>query len=1007
KFLECSKIATSKQQNSCYLRAADCFAQAEEWKPAAETFILARDFGMAAKCFRNAGCFGEAVEIVQRHSEHIQENVAEAIKKVARLEYLRTAQYEQAEELFDDLDKQLDCMEDYGLESGRIQVLEQHQRHEEAVEAAADAAFSEGNIIKGICILKSSNDPTLLRRAAERALEGLWTLFPIGKGLDFVDNAAAYELIHYLLDEPGLLTEEEVEQLEVFRAIHSGDLARIEFLAQSHGKLGSDSFHNLVLSLLCFPRISSTLIPSGDWLIHDFINSAKLAWKYFAPLFLFARNLNILESSTQKLLGIEPAEHRSSSVESKEDGIVSPGFRIYSTSPLYNFVLQLDTSRRGLSTPNHTLQVASLTATESDTRELAAKALNFILRTEIFKVHEAATSFNFQVIYPCLEFGVFGNCKRLDCHRQHVSSLRASETDRRISFNLRTRALIMQIHLMDKYYAQSRQDETERRKIRRTWVHKMYETLMPLFPSLGGLHCVDAAMIPELDKGAYLISVWCQQALFELDPYYGAADWFLSNALALLDLAFRVEGKGFAKYVSSLHSSRLVKPRPDLMANYSTFYFNWPPYSILHDFVNFYRRKSDDAIWRVIQATQQVVLGGLNIEANLLVHLLEFVGREVIVQNRLWSRGTYGVFDDLLVPQSWALELVKRAPLHIQNGTGMMEFLGILYKTMQNLREHNVKPSPFYSFGGRGGLNVVARGILILRICRLIVLVSNNVYFTPPMKETARLNIIHALTGPGELHHSLCDRLVLNRSWIDLEDVVMRCPLNRGPDRLVRLLLWRTTNYPQPRPNSFIRVITYKKVPDLIQLLSLTSSAPRPQPKPNTDPEKDTEPEGDTTGLMQSNHEASRFDALPEKYSKLTHTLTTKEIEMGRRILLAYRRYVRRKQAGPRLAVKTIWRCYSRYRARRDSPRSAANERYLEFQREYRTNIKLFENSKPTPNVYYRYKAILLGCMPHVAVHLCGLGHANQVQKDANRQRLQTAHHKDLEEIEARMEACR
>ncbi|KAG8753172.1 hypothetical protein FRC11_007661, partial [Ceratobasidium sp. 423] len=125
KFLECGKMATSKQQNSCYLRAADCFVQAEELKLAAETFILAREFGMAAKSFRQAGCFVEAVEVVQTHTDDIQANNTEEIIKVARLvarlEYLRTAQYERAEELFDDLDEQLDYMEDCGLESGRIQ----------------------------------------------------------------------------------------------------------------------------------------------------------------------------------------------------------------------------------------------------------------------------------------------------------------------------------------------------------------------------------------------------------------------------------------------------------------------------------------------------------------------------------------------------------------------------------------------------------------------------------------------------------------------------------------------------------------------------------------------------------------------------------------------------------------------------------------------------------------------------------------------------------------------
>ncbi|EUC55029.1 P-loop nucleoside triphosphate hydrolase, putative, partial [Rhizoctonia solani AG-3 Rhs1AP] len=283
KFLECGKVATSKQQNSCYIRAADCYMQAEEWKPAAETFIMARDFGMAAKCYRNAGFFAEAVETVQTHSESIQQTVAEEIIKVARLEYLRTAQYDQAEELFDDLDEQLEYMEDCGLESGRIEVLEHHQRHEEAAEAAAEAAFSRGDLLEGIRLLQSSNDPNLLRQAVENALGGLWILFPFGHQAN--SNPTVVDaLIQFVSNDSSMLTEEEAHQIDVFRAIRTGNQARIGSLAQSHGILASDSPYRSMLSLLCFPYNSNTLVPSDDWTTQDFVTNTKLIWKYFAQL---------------------------------------------------------------------------------------------------------------------------------------------------------------------------------------------------------------------------------------------------------------------------------------------------------------------------------------------------------------------------------------------------------------------------------------------------------------------------------------------------------------------------------------------------------------------------------------------------------------------------------------------------------------------------------------------------------------------------------------------------
>ncbi|CAE6448000.1 unnamed protein product [Rhizoctonia solani] len=251
KFLECSKVATSKQQHSCHLRAAECFVQAEEWKVAAETFVLAREFGLAAKNFRYAGCFDEAVDLVQTHQDDIEKSVAEEIIKVAQLQYLRTDEYEKAEMLFDDLDEQLECMEDYGLDSGRIHVLEQHQRHEEAIEATAVAAFGAGNTIEGVRLLHSSNDPKLVHRAVKKALEALWILFPLSRQVDSADNPAAETLIQYLSNNLEILTKEEAHELEVFRAIHAKSQSRIGSLARSHGILASDSPYRSALALLC------------------------------------------------------------------------------------------------------------------------------------------------------------------------------------------------------------------------------------------------------------------------------------------------------------------------------------------------------------------------------------------------------------------------------------------------------------------------------------------------------------------------------------------------------------------------------------------------------------------------------------------------------------------------------------------------------------------------------------------------------------------------------------
>ncbi|CAE6476351.1 unnamed protein product, partial [Rhizoctonia solani] len=65
-FRGCAILSKGKQQTSCYLRAAECYLQAEDWKASAEAFYSANEFDLAARNFRRAGHFDEAVEVVKK-----------------------------------------------------------------------------------------------------------------------------------------------------------------------------------------------------------------------------------------------------------------------------------------------------------------------------------------------------------------------------------------------------------------------------------------------------------------------------------------------------------------------------------------------------------------------------------------------------------------------------------------------------------------------------------------------------------------------------------------------------------------------------------------------------------------------------------------------------------------------------------------------------------------------------------------------------------------------------
>ncbi|KAB5592704.1 TPR and ankyrin repeat-containing protein 1 [Ceratobasidium theobromae] len=854
-FLRCASQSKGRQQTSCYFRAAECYIQAEDWKSAAEAFLSAKEFDMAARNFRRAGCFDEAVAVVKHNRGQIKDSVAEEVIGVAKLEYLRKAKYEKASELFDDIEEQLEYMEDYGFDVALIHVLEHHKRYDQA----ADVAFKEHNIAEGVRLLLRSDNPRSVRQAIERALHGLWTLLPFGPFGNKLDNSSITSLINLLSGSKAqVLNESDNLQLEVFKALCTKDINRVMDLARSHGVLAqkNESPIHRVLFLLCSSYGSHLLIPAArNSTIFDFIIKAKLALSYFNQLLQFGRSLDTTSLSTQQLLGFEPMEPKAYTGIEGEEALASTEFWIHSTSIMFKDAQNIQNIPT--QTPS-SLGFSSLAISELDANRLASHTIYAVLQSEIRTAHTTANLARY--LHPCLDFAIFGKCYRSDCERQEVNSFKLLDEQRQEFFNQRARALIIQIDIIHAYQARTHQNELERRDFRRMWARKIYELLMPHFPPLGGILCVERKRIPELDRGSDVISAWCEDALQDLDPGYGAQSKFLSDVLAYLDLAFRVNRQNFAMYAPKLHSRRLVRQRNDLVPLGPGFPKS---HSIVHDFIDFYNRRSDDVIQRVTYAINHVVLKRLTIEANVLVHLLEFIGREVIVHFRRWAKGIEGVFDGLLLPQSWALDLVRRPPLMPQRGFVMHDYMNTLYGTLKHLRAHDPNSSQataLYSFSSPLGL--VLRSVLIVRICRLLVLLALNIGFDYPAKDLVRHNVARALTGPGDIHNTLFARA---DSWIDLENAMKYSPLNRGADQLVHISLQRGSNY--PRTMKAIKSIVYNTItPELEQLLSLeafanTSTSLDPEAKPFVPQLRTQKSVGDITEVTESTEATDQADA--------------------------------------------------------------------------------------------------------------------------------------------------
>lgn len=94
-FEKVAESATRKSEQRTFSRiAAECYAHIADHLRAAPLFERARSYTLAARHYRSAGQFDDAVRVMKAHEEDIDPDVAEEIMDVSKLFYLKGGQIE-------------------------------------------------------------------------------------------------------------------------------------------------------------------------------------------------------------------------------------------------------------------------------------------------------------------------------------------------------------------------------------------------------------------------------------------------------------------------------------------------------------------------------------------------------------------------------------------------------------------------------------------------------------------------------------------------------------------------------------------------------------------------------------------------------------------------------------------------------------------------------------------------------------------------------------------------
>ncbi|KAG8710824.1 hypothetical protein FRC09_020924 [Ceratobasidium sp. 395] len=738
-FLDCATRTDGKQQVACYLRAAECFLQTKDWKLAADAFVSAEEFSLAARSFCRAGCFNDAMKLVEKYKDRIHKDLAEEITEMARSQPSRESRHNGARPYSNNAEEQLG----YNLESHDPRNLRTQLVSPEHHGEPSRVASSIHDPLEAIRLLSLSS-ANLSHQTLAQVLRGLWITLPYGSTESQLNNPA----VTSLWEQASSLDQ---DMLAMFHVIRAREMGKIILLARANSSLYSRPWE----ALLCFAQCAHDLVSLQDATMSTFLSNSALFLTYRNSLAALARTFQASSPGTQRLLGFEHVQTEVDTASTEETPHGASKFRVFSSSTMFGNV---ETAIGSVESTPYVLGLTAVVLSKSDFTRLATKTILDKIRSEVQAMHDSANLAR----YESLEY-------------QWAS------------------------------------------------IYKLYETLVPHFSPLGNVLGVEPAKIPELDRGLEVISSWCQRNLHELEPGHPLQRDFVSQILVSMELAHRVDRQGFATYCPKLHSMKLVEPHPDLLVHIPGF--PGPDWSIVHHFIDFYIGREGDTLKRVILATHHIVFQPLMIEAGVLINLFESIGKVIIIQSR-WKRyGGHGLLGELLLPQSWVLDIVNHGPQAVQGGWNLDVFFESLYKTMEYMRTYELDtPSEWLVLLPKMQTKGDNIAFSIVRVSWLPGCVVTWYIYTEDLPVThledkIRTTIAHSLMGRGVVHKALCIKFAQADSWHSLELALNRSPLNRGADQLVQLC--HSSRNPPPFISQVKRII-YRDEKDLKDQLSLT-----------------------------------------------------------------------------------------------------------------------------------------------------------------------------------------
>ncbi|KAI9566710.1 hypothetical protein HD554DRAFT_2040083 [Boletus coccyginus] len=597
-----------KDKLQYYRNAADCYVRAEDDLKAADAYLDAQEYDLAARRFRKVGLFDKTLEVIRKHSKNISPESLKELETVCRLFYCSKRDVKRPRlPLFSCLEEELKFLETYDLDVAPATSLENHGRYLEA----AELHLSENRPLDAIRdLLKEKGSRDAIQQATKIVLDGLWRRCSFGI---MSNEVAADRDVGELLNLAGQLPLNFLDSLDrhevsMFRAIARADLVSLEKLSHSfvEGKrksaalLALDHFfsrppviksHNLL-------EMSQFLNKFREYtgLLHDII---------YHPDPLSVTSIKRLFSITE----ISNTEYR-----------MEPGSFLHSSAtgdrhgPMYLQPSVVSLSKREIVTALKKYLAMHLCKRVTKENELCCDAM---------------------VFSQCLTFIVHGQCERPNCPQEHV---KPADLDSK-RYNLRIGIHLQQIRILQLMYSVN--PRLDRRECVLHWLTHLYESFKPQSHVQGSIANLDLSMIPGARESIGVMKHWVRDALYTL-----CADndrpAFLTTVLKLTSLIFAFDESGALKCVNQAHFNAHH-------ARVKEFVYSDGCY-VFEDIASLFDGTRQTCISAGLKVLGHVLKSDLRVDLSVFCDCLEEVVGKASIS---WRLSFHPPLDGLVLPRGW------------------------------------------------------------------------------------------------------------------------------------------------------------------------------------------------------------------------------------------------------------------------------------------------------------------------------------------------------------------